>query len=159
MRRIDIALAIGFVILVLGLIFLPDLISKWRADDDAAVVNTEPVTTETPVELPVEDKGEREPLDPEEELERVRGMLMLHQACADRIEGFAERSQPVMESWRELNAATLEKPEARPDFHIVFGEAEGLEPEVTQDVKGAERELCEGNLESMRAEVERARSQ
>lgn len=152
MRRTDIALAVGFVILVLGLVFLPDMISRWGAEDEAPVTAIEPVEPEKPAET----AARREPLDPEAELERVRGMLMLHEACAERIEGFAERSNAVMESWRELNAATLAKPAAQPDFHIVFGEAEGLEAEQTRDVKAAERELCEGNLEAMRTEVEQA---
>ncbi|HEX7047956.1 MAG TPA: hypothetical protein VF275_10350 [Gammaproteobacteria bacterium] len=151
MRRTDIALAVGFVVLVLALVFLPDLIANWRADDEAPVVTTEPVAPEPEAQV----QAPREPLDPQAELERVRGMLMLHEACVDRLEGFAERAQPVLESWRELNAATLAKPAAEPDFRIVFGEAEGLEAKATQEAKAAERELCEGNLEAMQSEVER----
>lgn len=153
MRRTDIALAIGFVVLVLALVFLPDLIANWRADKAAPVVATEPVAPEQEAEV---QAPPREPLDPQAELERVRGMLMLHDACADRVEGFAERAQPVLESWRELNVDTLEQPAATPDFRIVFGEAEGLERDATQEAKAAERELCEGNLEAMQSEVENA---
>ncbi|HEX7030295.1 MAG TPA: hypothetical protein VF254_06845 [Gammaproteobacteria bacterium] len=155
MRRTDIALALGFVILVLGLVFLPDLISSWRAGEDRPMTTAEPVAPEPEAEAAIR----REPLDPEEELERVTGMLMLHEACADRFEGFAERAEPVVASWRELNAATLDQPAAEPDFHIVFGEAEGLETETVQEAKAAERELCEGNLEAMRSEIESAPAQ
>lgn len=156
MRRTDIALAVGFVVLVLALVFLPDLIANWRADKEAPVT-TEPVAPAPEPEAQVQ--VQQEPLDPQAELERVRGMLMLHDACADRLEGFAERAQPVLASWRELNAATLAKPDAEPDFRIVFGEAEGLEAEATQEAKAAERELCEGNLEAMQSEVDDAAGQ
>ena len=160
MRRTDIALAVGFVVLVLALVFLPDLVSKWRADEPPPVTLDEPLAE--PAVLPeaqTEAEEPREPLDPADEMERVRGMLMLHEACAERFEGFAERSQPVMNAWRELNAATLQNPAAEPDFRIVFGEAEGLEPKAGEGAKAAERDLCEGNLEAMREEVDRAASQ
>lgn len=159
MRRTDIALAVGFVVLVLALVFLPDLISRWRTDETPTVTIDTPVTEPAVVPEPETGAAPREPLDPEDEMERVRGMLMLHEACAERIDGFAERARPVIESWRELNAATLRNPAAEPDFRIVFGEAEGLPPEAGEGAKAAERELCEGNLEAMREEVDGAASE
>ena len=44
MRRIDIVLAVLFVAAVVGLVFLPDLIGKWRTaqETETAAVETAP---------------------------------------------------------------------------------------------------------------------
>lgn len=140
MRRIDIMLGIAFVALVLGLVFLPDLIERWREPEPAAQ------------SVPVEPEPVAEPaqaaLDPGALRERVSGILLLHEACASRFPDFAAESAQTLEAWKQHHAATLAAG-ADLDFHIVFGEGAG------DTAKSAEEELalCEGNLEAMREDL------
>ncbi|HEX7030394.1 MAG TPA: hypothetical protein VF254_07340 [Gammaproteobacteria bacterium] len=150
MRKTDILLVILFIVFVLGLAFGPDLVSKWRADKaaDTAPEIDEPAPVDTA-------PAPARPVDPEVELERVSGLLMLHQACARRFEDFAAKSQPLVEAWKAHHAATLAKREEL-DFHIVIAAPEGQDAAATAKAGAEELALCEGNLEAMRADLEDA---
>lgn len=92
-------------------------------------------------------------MNPEAELERVTGMLMLHNACANRFDGFDQQARPTLEAWKRHHADTFARRGAEPDFHIVLAE-----PEASGDADGApahteERALCERNLDAMRADI------
>lgn len=152
MRRIDILLAVAFVLVVLGFVFLPDLVAKWRAEkamEETAAVEPAPVET-------VETEAVPEvPVDPAVELERVSGMLMLHQACVNRFEGFDAESRDTLAEWKARNAETLAR-RGEQDFHIVLAPQEGLDEKERAKADAEERVLCERNVEAMQAELDQA---
>jgi len=148
MRNKDILLVVLFVVLVLGIAFGPGLVERWRTRDAAR----QPVP-EASVDI-TEGEVERPALSPEQqqEAERVSGMLMLHRACVERIEGFEDPSQDVATAWEqrygELLAAQPEQ-----DFRIVLAQPEGLDEAAVEKARAEERGLCERNLDAMRAKL------
>ena len=152
MRNKDVLLVILFVVLVLGIAFGPGLVDWWRARQ-AADVDARPEAATVDV---TEDAGSRT-LSPEAqaEAERLRGMLRLHTACAERFEEFDAESQQVVEAWEarfgELLAAAPDQ-----DFRIVLSQPEGLDEAAVEKARAEERAMCERNLDVMRAELAKA---
>lgn len=152
MRRSDILLALLVVVLAVGLILGPPLWKKWR--DSERDLEAPPVAAEEP--LPVERKTdaaevENAELSERAEVERVSGMLMLYNACANRIDGFDDRHRAVFETWKQRHADTLAKRGSELDFHIVLADPEGMERDQDEKAREEERLLCERNVEAMQA--------
>lgn len=151
MRNRDILLVILFVVLVLGIAFGPGLLDWWRARQAEEITRPEPATVD------VAEDTESRALSPDEqaEAERVRGMLRLHKACAERFDEFEAESRPVVEAWEarfgELLAATPDQ-----DFRIVLSQPEGLDEAAVEKARAEERAMCDRNLEAMRTELEKA---
>lgn len=151
MRRTEILLAILVVAIVVGLAFGPALLEKWRADDSAE--------TEVAVEAESPDSAAQSEVASAKmnaELERVTGILMLHQACVNRFQGFDAKARPIMEAWKNRHAETLERRGGEPDFHIVLAPPPGGKDAAGETPGAEERALCERNLDVMKADLERA---
>lgn len=155
MRRIDIVLAVLFVALVVGLVFLPDLIARWRAAEAPEASVTEQTAPPPVVDSQPSATGEvRTPYDPDIAIERVSGILMLHQACVNRFEGFDARSRETLEAWKRHHAETLAKVEEQ-DFHIVLAPREDIDRTAEAKANEEELALCERNLEAMQTDLDR----
>ena len=155
MRRIDIVLALLFVALVAGLVLLPDVISRWRADDAAkppAAVEAEPADPVDPADTQP-PAGVRTPYDPEVERERVSGMLMLHQACVNRFEGFDARTRETLAEGKQHHAAVFAAGGVEQDFLIVLAPREDVDDASKGAANKEELALCERNVEAMQADV------
>lgn len=157
MKRSDIMLALLVIgVLIAFAIAAPYLLSAWRATESTPADEVSDVVDGTPAPPGEPVQEEEVSLDTETaaELERVTGMLMLHQACANRFHGFEAEGRDTVQRWKQLHADLLaQRRGAEPDFHIVLAE-----PEATRDQEGTgkqeeERALCERNLEAMRAEL------
>src|SRR5690606_28235434 len=114
MSRYDLILAVIVVGLIVVLVFVgPSLLDAWRGED--AVEQAEPVMAPEETEAEVAEAA----IDPETaaRVERVSGILMLYQACANRFEGFDEQGRDTLAAWRERHADTLAMQGAEPDFH------------------------------------------
>ena len=73
MRRIDIVLAVLFVALVVGIVFLPDLIAEWRAAETPQPVVEETPPPAAPETQPKTQAEVQTPYDPDVAIERVSG--------------------------------------------------------------------------------------
>lgn len=152
MKRNDVLLALLVVVLAVAVILGPAIYSEWRDKSEPAerAATVEPAANGTVGSEPAAGQAA---LDEAAEVERVTGMLMLYQACANRIDGFDSQGRAVFEAWKSHHAATLEKRGTELDFHIVLADPEGLE-NGSDAARAEERELCERNLTAMREELE-----
>ena len=150
MSRYDIVLAVIVVGLIVVLVFIgPSLLDVWRGEP-------EPVEEAVP-EVPAAEQA-AEVIDSQTaaKVERVSGVIMLYQACANRFEGFDERGRDVLAQWRQLHAETLAMQGAEPDFHIVLRRPGESSDEARTKADAEELALCERNLEVMRKDIEAA---
>ncbi len=159
MRRIDIVLAVLFVAAVVGLVFLPDLIGKWRTaqETETAAVETAPANVPQESETAEEEARLEAPVDPEVERERVSGILMLHKACVNRFEGFDARSRETLDAWKQHHASIFASGGVEHDFHIVLAPRKDMERDAKRQADTEEFALCERNLEAMQADLDKAR--
>lgn len=156
MHRSDILLGLAVVAIVLAFVFAgPAILDLWRTSGPPTEEVADAANAEPPVI--VEDEEREAPMMDAEtaaESERVNGMLMLYQACANRFDGFDAQNRDVVEHWKAHHDDLLGQG-AGVDFHIVLADPD---PSVQRADEGnaEERGLCDRNIEAMRSELPEA---